>query len=94
MVVLILLVVILSVGRVVIANRLVEASEKMRVLDKNIENFKEANQNLSEAMRQPQSIAVIEDRAKALGFVKINRLVFLAKPTKVALQSDSLGTLR
>ncbi len=82
--VLILVVICLSVGRVVIANRLVETGEKLRALDQNIEAVKDGNQNLAESLRQPQSLSQIEGRAKAIGFVKTSRLVFLGKETPVA----------
>lgn len=75
----------LSVGRVVIANRLVEAGEKLRSLDQSTETAKKANQRLAEAVRLPQSLFQIEEKAKALGFVKTSHLVFLDSTERVAL---------
>ena len=91
--VLVLLVVGLAVTRILIANRLVEASEKLRTLDQKIEVVKEANQSLSEQLRQPQSITFIEEKAKALGF-KTSRLVFLAPHVQEALGNNLEITLR
>ncbi|MBI4100051.1 hypothetical protein HY440_03520 [Candidatus Microgenomates bacterium] len=90
MTVLVLVVVGLCVSRVVIANRLVEASEKLRTLDQKIEETKQANQLLAESLRQPQSLTAIETEAKIQGFAKTNNLVFLEKATPVAFGGGGL----
>lgn len=83
--ILLILVATLSVGRVVIANRLVEFSERLRALDKTIVETRDKNQILAESLRAPQSLTVIEDKAKALGFVNSGRLIFLTPAAQVAL---------
>lgn len=85
MTVLVLLVGVLCIGRVIIANHLVEDSEKLRTLDKEISEIKDKNQNLAETIRAPQSLTQIEDKAKTLGFVKSTHLTFLEPTTQVAL---------
>lgn len=92
--ILIFLVAVLAVIRVVIANRLVDASEKLRTADRKIEAIKEANQNVFEALRQPQSITYVEEKAKTLGYTKAERLVFLSPQIQVALGSRNEISLR
>ena len=76
----------LCVARIIIANRLVEASEQMREMDRQIELVKEVNQNIAEQLRQPQSVTLIEKKAKALGFIKTSHLVFLGPREQFAMR--------
>lgn len=91
---LVLIVAVLAVTRVVIANRLVEASEKLRVFDQTIAQIEKTNQNLSETLRGPSSITQIEEKAKTLGFVPTSHLVFLTKTPEMALETNLSRTLR
>lgn len=84
----------LSVVRVLIANRLVEASGNLRALDTQTADIQKENQLLSEQLRAPQSIDSIEARAKELGFVKTATYVFLTTPPSTAMQGDLGSTLR
>ncbi len=84
--VLVLMVVALSVTRVVIANRLVESSEKLRSLDQEITKARDLNRNLAQGQRLPQSLSQIAQRAKDLGFAKTNQVVFLGVGDSVALR--------
>ncbi len=84
----------LSVVRVVIANRLVEASGNLRSLDTQITDIQEQNQLLSEKLRTPQAIESVEARAKEQGFVKTTAYVFLETSPSTAMQSDVESTLR
>lgn len=77
----------LSVGRVLIANRLVEASQTLRSLDTQIAQVQKENQDLSQALRAPGSIDAVEVKARQLGFVKTTNYVFLSKPPSTAMQS-------
>lgn len=82
---LVTLVALLSIGRVVIANHLVESSEKLRQMDKNIQEIQNTNQILAEKLRSPQSLTQIELKAKSLGFSQSGHLVFLKPISEVAL---------
>lgn len=77
-------VVMLSIIQVLIANRLVEASEKLRTLDREIVSIQNDNQTLAESLRSPRSLTFIEQQAKIAGFVKSDKVVFLAAPAPVA----------
>ena len=85
LIVLFLVVAVLSIGRVIIANHLVEASERLRAMDKNIQEAKDVNQQLSEQLRSPQSLIQIQVKAESLGFLKTNKIVFLQPAPDVAL---------
>lgn len=82
---LVVLVAIMAVSRVLIANRLVEASEKLRTMDKTIEIVQNENQRLSEELRLPRSISTVSQKIEQLGFSKNTQVFFLAQPTSVAL---------
>lgn len=84
--VLISVVVALLVVKVVIANRLIEDSEKLRQIDKHITALEETNQTLAEQLRAPQSLVTVEIAAQKAGFVKSDRLVFLAPAPSVAYE--------
>ncbi len=82
---LVVVVAALSVTRVLIANRLVESSERLRNLDQSISQVQRANQDLAENLRGPQSLSQIETEAGSLGFSKTTRLVILPGADSVAL---------
>lgn len=85
--VLILVVVFLSVGRVFVANRLVETSENLRRLDREVSDLEQQNQRLSEEVRLHESAAYVETKATVLGFQRIGHYSFISpKPVTVALR--------
>ncbi len=92
--ILVLFVVFLAVARVVIANRLVEASEKLRILDKSITQAETTNQDLSEQLHAPESLSQIAKVAREMGFTKTSRLVFLTTTPEVALGTTPSQVLR
>ncbi len=86
MAIIIAVVVALSVVKVGVANRLVDASEKLRTLDKAISTIEDKNQVLSENLRARMAITIIDREAKALGFAKSEALVFLSSSVNMAMR--------
>lgn len=86
MVVLVAVVVALSIGRVYAANRLVEASEKLRLLDNKIAVLDSQNQALEEEVRTQQSTEVLSQKAKTLGFIVNSHYSFLTPAPQMALE--------
>lgn len=64
----VLLVFILSVGRIFVANRLVESSDKLRKMDAQILALEAQNQSLSQEVRHLESSGVVEQNAVKNGF--------------------------
>jgi cell division protein FtsL len=89
---LVVIVAILSVLRVILANWQVESSETLRDLDNKISEQTTANQTLAEQLREKESLTVIENQAKALGYNQDVKLTFLTSEPNVAMNSqvDSL----
>lgn len=84
MVVLVLLVVMLSAGRVFVANRLVEASENLRRLDLAKQQLEEENQLLAEQIRRQESSVYVAQKAAELGLVAVKRFAYLTGGINVA----------
>lgn len=85
-VILILLVVILSAGRVFMANRLVEASENLRRLDLAKQQLEKENQLSAEQIRKQESSAYVGQKAAELGLTVVKRFAYLAPRLDVALR--------
>ena len=77
-------VVALSVGRVYAANRLVEASEKLKRLDNKIQVLEQENQTLAQTARAQKSTEVISRKAQALGFLGNVHYSFLTPAPQMA----------
>lgn len=75
----------LLVARVVIANRLVEVSSKLRDLDHQIEIIEKQNDQIAEEVRSRESLVSIESRAASLGFRSVRNLSYITSPEPVAL---------
>jgi cell division protein FtsL len=84
---LIVVVAILSVGRVFVANRLVETSENLRRLDREVSDLEQQNQQLAEEVRLHESAAYVETKAVELGFQENGHYSFISpKPVAVAFR--------
>lgn len=81
---LIMLFLVLSAGRIFMANRLVESSDKLRKLDAQITQAENQNQNLSEELRRLESSEVIKQKATAAGFVQNSHFAVLTTTPPVA----------
>lgn len=68
----------------VIANRLVEASERLHLLDVRIEKMGVANQALSEELYRQSSLMFLADKASESGFEAAQKLSYLDSSPKVA----------
>lgn len=75
---------LLSVGRVIAANRLVETSENLRVMDQQVQNLEAENQVLSEQVRVEESMTYVESKVAKMGFTTSPHYAFLTAPSKVA----------
>lgn len=82
--VLVLLVAVLSIGRVFAANRLVEASENLRRLDLEATNLEKENRLLAAEVRLITSGNFLEAKAKELGFVKNSHFAYLSVTPEMA----------
>lgn len=76
----------LLVAKVVMANRLVEASGKLRDLDRKIAEATTTNSELSEAVRGVSSLASLESMAQSQGFVKSQKFTVVKPNDSVALK--------
>lgn len=86
--ILIAVVAILGVSRVLIANQMVGASEKMRNLDQQIQKVESQNEILAEATRQKESLSSLENKTGALGFTKTNKYSFIRPSDPVAFDES------
>lgn len=82
--VLFLVVAVLSIGRVFAANRLVETSESLRVMDSQVQTLEAQNQILSEEVRVKESMAFVENKVSQMGFTATPHYAYLTTPSKVA----------
>lgn len=89
LVVLVLLAVVglLALGRVFMANRLVETSQLLRNLDQEITETESANQVLAQEVRGAQAIGTAQKKLAAAGFVSTSSLSYVSGPAKVAFRS-------
>ena len=78
---------ILAGGRVFMANRLVEASQNLRNMDREITRLESENEILVKEVRSKQSMEAVEKRVEALGFAQNSRLVYVTRPVEVAFKS-------
>ena len=78
---------ILAGGRVFMANRLVEASQNLRNMDREITRLESENEILVKEVRSKQSMEAVEKRVEALGFAQNYRLVYVTRPVEVAFKS-------
>lgn len=85
---------VLLVVQVLIANRLVEASDKLRNLDLQIATMEDQNQSLSEGVRTKESLVAISDQAKTLGFLLSGQISYLSAFQPVAMNGVSGVVLR
>lgn len=74
---LILVVAVLLVVQVVIANRLVEAADKLRDLDEAISAAERQNDTLAEELRGRESLSAISAEALKMGFSKEVKTAYL-----------------
>lgn len=75
----VILVMFLSVVRVIIANASVEASEKLKVLDKKINALAAENELRAEKLRVKESLSALSLKAEKSGFFKVGNYV-IAEP--------------
>lgn len=78
-------VIFLSITRVVIANQLVGASEKLHHLDSEIQKLQSDNEVLSEDLRKKESLQAMEVKTKILGFVPTIKYSFFKQSDSVAM---------
>lgn len=86
LVVLVVLVFLLSAGRVFLANWLVESSDTLRRLDSEIAQQTTQNQNLAAQIRQSESLSLLENQAQAAGFVQTSKISFILPEPNVAFR--------
>ncbi len=75
---------LLSVGRVFAANRLVETSENLRLMDSQAQTLEVQNQVLSEEVRVKESMTYVETKVSNMGFIRSPHYAYLTIPNKVA----------
>lgn len=75
---------ILGTIRILIANQMVGASEKMRSLDSQIQKLQSENEVLSEDLRQKQSLVAVQTKVNHLGFTKTSTYSFVKPSDSVA----------
>jgi cell division protein FtsL len=80
----VVLLVLLSVGRVFAANRLVGASEELRCLDQEEGQLESKNQVLAEEVRRLEAVAGVTERAEKMGFVPTALYSFVLPPRMMA----------
>ena len=65
--------------QVFIANALVEATDRLRVLDRETAELESKNETMAEEVRSRESLTSLEDQARMAGFVKTDKVIFLEK---------------
>jgi cell division protein FtsL len=83
---------LLLIAKVIMANRLVEASGKLRDLDRKITNLSATNGELSESVRTASSLTQLENTALASGFVKGQKFAVIKTTGSVALRLPASAT--
>lgn len=83
----------LLIAKVVMANRLVEASGKLRDLDRKISQLSTTNDELSESVRSASSLTRLESVAQSMGFVKNQKFAVIKASGSVALKLSPPGTI-
>lgn len=83
----------LLIAKVVMANRLVEASGKLRDLDRKIADLSTTNDELSESVRSASSLTRLESVAQSMGFVKNQKFAVIKASGSVALKLSPPGTI-
>lgn len=83
---------LLLIAKVIMANRLVEASGKLRDLDKKIANLSASNGELSESVRTASSLTQLEDAALQSGFIKGQKFAVIKTTGSVALRLPASAT--
>lgn len=86
--VLVFLVLSMAVFRVIIANAQVEASEKLKNLDKEIAVLESENQLREEKLRAQESLVKLETKAAKKGFEKTGKYAFVEPEKSVAMTFD------
>lgn len=71
-------------GRLFLANGLVDKSDQLVKLEKNISVLEEQNQNLSTEIRDSSSLDSINSKAMAMGFTKLDKYSYLPETVDVA----------
>lgn len=75
---------VLSIGRVAIANRLVDDSSRLKAMDQQITALEEQNNQLSEELREKSSITKLQAKATEEGFVKSKSQSYIRSQLPVA----------
>jgi hypothetical protein len=68
---------LVSVARIVVANRLVEASDRLHALEVKESILTSQNQNLSQELGQVFSLSYLQEKARSLGLVTPARVLYL-----------------
>jgi len=76
---------VLSVIRVVVANRLVDDSSKLRGIDNKISAVEKENYVLASELRDQSSITLLENKAGQIGFVKTKTFSYVTADKPVAM---------
>jgi len=81
---LVFIVAILAIGRVILANRLIESSADLRDLDEKISLLSSQNENLAEQLREKEGLSLVASQAEKAGFTQTAKLTFIQKSPSVA----------
>ncbi len=84
---------ILSVVRVVLANRLVEDSGRLHTVDAKIAVLERTNALLSEEVREKSAIVYVESKAIAKGFTQVKTYSYI-HPERPVASNMVISTLR
>lgn len=91
---LITILVILSIAKVFVANWLVESSETLRHLDRQIDLQSKENQTIAENLRESTALVKIIPIVSQQGFTKSVKISFVLPEKNVALNSPSVSPVR
>jgi hypothetical protein len=83
---LVIVVGLLTAGRVFMANRLVETSQTLKNLDLEIIKLEAENEILAKDLRAQESMTIVEKKVTALGFIPAKVTAHLIGPAKVAFK--------
>ncbi len=79
-----LILVFACIIRVVIANRLVEATDKLHRLEVEEEKLQADNEILSENLRTKDSLISLRSEAEKMGFAPVTQVTYIEKPLPLA----------
>lgn len=79
-----ILIIALSLLQLYVSNRFVTEGEKIKAANDQIKELKMENLALEDRIQQLSSLSYLEEQARAMGFIKIDKVEYLTGPAIIA----------